>query len=118
DRVVERHDPRPIRISRSRRSRMARSDPSLERVWTQGAPMPLGTLESRQAAPDEQSIPAGSILIEQEDGLAGRSDASAQPRGLDLHERDETVDFRFSRGELRQDAAETKRLLAQLGSDP
>jgi len=62
--------------------------------------------------------PARAILIEQEDGIAGRSDASAQARGLDLHEGDQAVDFRLRRVELGEDAAQTERLLAERRSDP
>jgi hypothetical protein len=56
---------------------VARGDCRLQRVGTQGAVQPLSALKRRQAAPDEQTIPARSILIEQKDGLAERSDASA-----------------------------------------
>jgi hypothetical protein len=57
---------------------VARGDRRLQRVGTQGTPEPLGALERRQAAPDEQTIPETSVLIEEEDRLAGPSDASAQ----------------------------------------
>src|SRR5207244_9113460 len=118
DRVVEGYDALPVRLRRRRRSSVARGDRRLQRVGTQGAPEPLGALERRQAAPDEQTIPARSILIEQEDGLAGRPNASAETRGLDLHERDDALDFRLGRDELGQDAAQTERLLTKRRSDP
>src|SRR5205823_9047355 len=66
----------------------------------------------------EQTVPACSVLIEQEDGLARRSDTSTQTRSLDLHQRDEPMGFRLGRGELGQNPAEAERLLAQRRSDP
>ena len=57
---------------------MAGSDRRLQCVGSKRAAEPLGSLERRQAAPDEQTIPACAVLIEEQDGLAGGSDASAQ----------------------------------------
>src|SRR5438876_144094 len=105
-RVVKRHDARPIRLRRGRRPSVAGGDRRLQGIRTQGAPEPLSALERLQAPADEQAIPARSILIEQQDGLAGRPNSSHKPRGLDLHERDNTMDFRLGWRELGKDAAQ------------
>ena len=64
DRIVKRHDARPIRLRRRRRPSVAGGDRRLQGVGTQGAPEPLSALERLQAAANEQAIPARSILIE------------------------------------------------------
>ena len=46
-----------------------------------------------EAAADEELVPVGAVLIEEEDGFAGGGDAGAGAGGLDLHEGDEAVDF-------------------------
>src|SRR5439155_26656672 len=78
----------------------------------------LRTLEGRQAAADEQPVPARPVLLKQEDRLPGQSDTSTQTRRVYLHERQEAVDLRLVRGEFGQDAAQTERLFAKRWSDP
>ena len=58
---------------------MARGDRRLQRVGAHCAAEFLGALKRRQAAADEQLVPEGPVLIEQEDGLPGRSNASTKP---------------------------------------
>ena len=55
----------------------------------------------------------GSVLIEQENRLPGGSDPTTQTGRLDLHQRDQPMDFRLGRDELGQDSAQAERLLAQ-----
>ena len=78
DRVVERRNARPVGLGCGRRSSMARGNRRLQSVWAHGVPELLGTLERRQAAANEQAIPARPVLIKQEDRLPGRSNTSAQ----------------------------------------
>ena len=56
-------------------------------------PSCLGALERRQAAADQQLVPARAVLVEQQDRLARRADARARARRLDLHQRDQAVDL-------------------------
>ena len=78
----------------------------------------LGALERREPAAHEHPVPARAVLVEQQDGLAGRADAGAQARGLQLHQRDEAVHLRLGGQQLGEDAAEPQRLLDQLRPDP
>src|SRR4029079_7375180 len=78
----------------------------------------LGALERGEPAPDEKLIPARAVLVEQEDGLAGWTGARLEARGLDLHQRDEAVHLRLTLRKLGEDAAEAKRLLAELRPHP
>ena len=78
DRVVEGRDARPLGFRCGRGSCVARGDRRLQRVGAHRTGEPLGSLEGRQAATDEQTIPARPVLIEQKNGLAGGSDASTQ----------------------------------------
>ena len=54
-------------------------------------PSSLRALERREAAADQQLVPARAVLLEQQDRLAVAADARAEPRGLDLHQRDQAV---------------------------
>jgi hypothetical protein len=56
-------------------------------------------------------------LIEEEDWFAGRADARSGAGGLDLHEGDQAVDFRFPGGEFSEDAAEAEGVFAEGGAD-
>ena len=58
---------------RGARARVAGGDRRLQRVRAQRAAQSLGALERREAAPDEQLIPARAVLIEQQDRLARRA---------------------------------------------
>ena len=95
------------------RAGVAGGDRGLQRVGAAGAAERLGALERGEAAADEQLIPARAVLIEQQDRLARRADARAEPRRLDLHQRDEAVDLGLVGRELGEDAAEAQRVLAQ-----
>src|SRR5262249_773938 len=54
----------------------------------------------------------------QENGLSRGTDARPGTRRLKLHERDETVNFRFLRRELRQYSAQAERVLAESRPHP
>src|SRR5689334_16626491 len=78
----------------------------------------LRPLERRESTTDEQLIPPAAILIEQQDGLAVRARPSCRARRLNLHQGHEAVDFRLSRCEFCEDAAETQRVFTQRRSHP
>ncbi len=78
----------------------------------------LGAREGGEAAADQELVPARAVLIEQQDGLARGAGPRLEARGLDLHQRDEAVDLRLVGRQLGQDAAESQRLLAELGPHP
>src|SRR5216117_2691730 len=63
-------------------------------------------------------IPAATVLVEQQDGLATWTHARAQARGLDLHQRDETMHLGHVLRELGQNAPKTQRILAQRWPHP
>ena len=58
----------------------------------------------------------GAVLIEEQDWFAGGGDAGAGAGGLDFHEGDEAVDFRFGGSEFGEDAAEAERVFAESGA--
>jgi len=89
------------------------SNRSLERVRTLPAAEPLGPLERSETTTDQELVPLGTVLLEQQDGLARRTHARPRARRLNLHQRDEAVDLRLFRCKLGQDAAEAKRLLTE-----
>ena len=72
----------------------------------------VSSVDCGEASADEEKVPVGSILIEEEDWFAGRADAGAGAGGLDLHEGDEAVDFGFLRCEFGEDAAEAEGVFA------
>ena len=62
-------------------------------------------------------VPKRAILIEQQDRLAGWTDSSVSPGGLNLHQGDQTVDFGFLRREFGEDAAEAEGVFTEGGAD-
>src|SRR5215210_575465 len=97
---------------------MASRDRRLQRVTTCASAKLFRTLKSRKTASYQHVIPAGAILIQQQDGFAGQPGSCACSRRLNFHKRDEAVDFRLIRCQLCEDAAKAKRVLAQSGSHP
>jgi hypothetical protein len=75
-------------------------------------------LQGPESAADKGIVPKGAVLIQQQDRFATRSYARVEARGLDLHEGNKTVNFRFFRYESRQYAAQAKGILAKRRSDP
>ena len=73
--IVERCDAYPVRDVGDVRPGMACSDRSLQRIRAERAAQPFGSRQCREAATDQQLIPSGAILIEQQDRLACRPNA-------------------------------------------
>jgi hypothetical protein len=63
ERLVERHNARPVGFFGSTRSRVARGDGGLERVWAGCAVEFFGAVERGETAVDEELIPAGAVLL-------------------------------------------------------
>jgi len=58
------------------RSRVTGGDRGLQRIGAEPAAECLGALERRETTTDEELIPAGAVLIEQQDGRSAGIDAS------------------------------------------
>jgi hypothetical protein len=97
---------------------MTGGDRGLQHVRPRRLPDRLGARQRRQAAADEQPVPARAVLVEQQHRLSGRADARLEARGPDLHHRNEAVHLRLLRRELGEDAAQAQRVLAQAGAQP
>ena len=52
-------------------------------------PSSLDPVDVGQAAPDQQAVPPGAVLVEQQHRLAVGADPGPQPRGLDLDQREQ-----------------------------
>ena len=66
----------------------------------------------------EEMIPAGAILVKEQDRFAGRTDTCVRARGLDFHESDETVDFRLVWSKAGKNAAEPECVFAERWTHP
>src|SRR5213080_1796392 len=92
---------------------MAGRDRRLQRIWPERAAERLRAFERREPATDEELVPLPAVLIEKEDGLAGRSHARLRARRLDLHEGNEAMGLRLAREQIRDEAAEAERIQAK-----
>src|SRR3954471_21373942 len=97
---------------------MAGRDRGLQEVWSRIATERLGASERVEPSPDEELIPPGAILIEEQDRLARGARAGAQARGLDLEQRDEAVHLPLCRNELGEDPNQPESVLAERGPYP
>ena len=97
---------------------MTRGDGGLQDIGAGRFSKLLSALEGCEATADEEIVPAGTILIEQQDGLAALPGARVQPRSLNLHQRNEAVNFGFFRRKLGKDAAKAQRIFAECGAHP
>ena len=96
---------------------VAGGDGGLQEVGADGAGVDCcGAFECGEAAADEELVPLGAVLIEEEDGFAGGRDAGSGAGGLDLHEGDQAVDFGFVGDEFGEDAAEAEGVFAEGGA--
>ena len=118
ERCVERGNALPVGLFAGARPRMAGGDGGLQGVGAGRGAELLGTIECSKAAANEQLIPAAAVLIEQQDGLARRAEARSGTRGLNFHQRDQTVDLRLGGREAGEDAAEAQCIFAQRGTQP
>jgi hypothetical protein len=108
----------PIRVGGSDGAGMAGGDGGLENIGAGLSGELLSMGESGEAAADEELVPAGAILIKEEDGLAGGCDAGVKAGGLNLHQGDEAVDLGFVGSEFGEDAAKAKGFFAESGAGP
>ena len=85
----------------------------LERVRAKGRTQLLRPLQRGKPTPDEKLIPLRAILIEQQDGLPGRSYTRPGSRCLNFHQGDQPVNFGFLGNALGQNPPQTECILAQ-----
>jgi hypothetical protein len=71
ERIVKGCDASPVGFVRGAGAGVAGGDGGLKGVGTVSAAQLFGMIERGEAATDEDVVPAGAILIEQEDGLSG-----------------------------------------------
>ena len=94
---VEDDDAVPIGLRWRAGAGVAGGDLGLEEIGAAGGVDLVGAFDGSEAAMDEELIPVGAVLIEEQDGFAGGGDAGAGAGGLDFHERDQAVDLGFGR---------------------
>jgi len=58
------------------------------------------------------------VLVEKQDGFAGRVDTGFRARGLDFHERDQAVDLGFLRGQFGDDPSQAQCVFAECRAHP
>ena len=97
---------------------MARGNRGLQQVRTVRPPAPFGGIDRGEAAPNENLIPQRAVLIEQQDRRAVRPHACIRPRRLNLHQRHETVHFRFVGHQAGKDAPQPQRVLTECRPHP
>ncbi|CUJ41539.1 Uncharacterised protein [Achromobacter xylosoxidans] len=117
-RVVQRHDARPVGVLRLARAGVAGRQAGLQRVRAAGAAQAFGALQRGQAAPDQQRVPAAAILFQQQHRPAFGVAARMQARGLQFHQRHQPVHLALVGRQLRQDAAQPQRFVAQRRAHP
>ena len=110
-----------VRLARTMRWAMVGSGVAcgylgLQEVGASGIADFVGAVDGRKASANEELVPVGSVLIEEEDWFAGRADAGSGAGGLNLHEGDQAVNFWFGRSEFGEDAAKAERVFAEGGA--
>src|SRR5262249_1476879 len=116
--IVARGDAPPVGFGGGTRASVTRGNGGLEGIRTEGASQLFRALEGGETAADEEVIPTRTILIEEQDRLAGRTDARTSARRLDLHEGNQTVDLRLVRNELGENPPPTQRVFGERRAHP
>ena len=75
-------------------------------------------LERDEAEVDVQPVPTSPVLIREQHDLARRPEPSVEPRRLQLHQRDEPVDFGLVGRQARELSPEPQRLMTQIRASP
>ena len=97
---------------------MTGRDRTLQRIKTAACAQLLRALQRGQATADQQLVPLGAILVQEQDGLSRRTHARFRPGRLDLHERHQAVDLGLTRHQLGQDTAQTERVFTKCRAHP
>jgi len=113
---VEHDDALPVRFGWRAGASVAGGDLGLQEIGAAGGGDFMSAFDRGEPAVYQDLIPLGAVLIEEQDWFAGGIDAGAATGGLDLHEGDQAVDFRFLRSEFGKYAAEAERVLAEGGA--
>src|SRR5262249_7295754 len=109
----ERRERRPVRLRSGVRAGVAGSDRCLQRIGAPGTGEAFRAIERGEPSANQELVPPGAILIEQQNGLSRGTDPSPGTRRLELHQRDETVNLWFSWGELGENSAQAERIFAE-----
>ena len=97
---------------------MAGGDRGLQRVRPQRAAELLGAPQPVEATLHEQVVPARAVLIGEQHRLPVRPDPRPQPRGLELHQRQQAVDLGLAGHQRGEDPSEAQGVRAQRRADP
>src|SRR5882757_3904665 len=97
---------------------MAGDDCRLERVKAARSAKLARPPERLQSPPDLELVPKRAVLVEQENRLAGSVDARRDARGIQLHQREQSMGFGLDRRDRGEHAADAKRFMAELGTQP
>src|SRR3974390_943479 len=97
---------------------MAGGDGSLQGMGAASLGELVGTDQRGFAPRDVEPVPGPAVLIEEQDGRAGGTDAGVQAGRLKLHKPDEAVYLGFVGYEGGEHAAEAECLAAELGPYP
>ena len=97
---------------------MAGGERGLQGIGTAAAAERPAARERVEAAPDQQRIPARTVLLEQQHRPALRVDPGVGARGLQLHQRDQAVDLALVGHQAGEHPAEAQRLVAERRPHP
>ncbi|KAG0926400.1 hypothetical protein G6F31_018407 [Rhizopus arrhizus] len=97
ERVVKRHDARPIGVLRRAGARMAGRQFGLQGIRAQRPALGGRPRQRRQPAPDQQGVPAAAVLLHQQHRAALRIGAGRQAGGLQFHQRHQPMHLAFAR---------------------
>src|SRR5277367_5456497 len=118
-RLIQRHNPRPIRFFRPTRSRMASRNLPLQHIRPpRGSTQLRSPLQRPQPATNQQLIPIRTILLQQQNRRARFVHARSETRSLYLHQRHQPMHFRLLRRQLRQNPPQSQRIFAQRRPQP
>ena len=93
ERLVEQHDPVPVRLVDRRRDRVALGDRGLQAVGARGRGRPARPGQRGAAAADRRPVPAPPVLVLEQHRLAVGAGAGGEPRGGQLEQRQQAVDL-------------------------
>ena len=111
-------DLRPVGVGRAERPRVARRDRRLQRVRPAAPAELLGPVQRGQAAVDQQPVPPGPVLVEQQHRLPVGTSPGRQPRRLQLDQGRQAVHLGLGRHQLGQHPGQPDRVRAQCGPHP
>ena len=120
ERLVEQHDPVPVRLVHGGRDRVALGDRGLQRrTAPEPAADPPGPRQRRAAAADRRPVPAPSVLAARAAPASpSLADPGREPRRGELQEGEQPVRLGLVRHQPGHDAGQPHRLAGQVRPDP